>query len=45
MLAMIPNDDGLVNSNFLITLKPLRILHGKRVVNIYFKIIIINLKN
>lgn len=34
MLAMVPNGMGLVNSNFLITLKPLRILQGKRVVRI-----------
>lgn len=32
MMAMVPNDKRLVNSNFLITLKPLRILQGKRVV-------------
>lgn len=36
MMAMLPNDTGLVNSNFLITLKPLRILQGKRVVRIHF---------
>lgn len=35
MIAMVPNDTGLVNSNFLITLKPLRILQGKRVVKDY----------
>lgn len=33
MLAMIPDDEGMVNSKFLITVnKPLNVINGKRVV-------------
>lgn len=31
MLAMVPDADGRVNSKFLLTLKPLKVLNGKRV--------------
>lgn len=34
MLAMIPDAEGNVNSKFLITVKPLKVLNGKRTVNI-----------
>lgn len=36
MLAMIPDAEGNVNSKFLITVKPLKVLNGKRTVCIYF---------
>lgn len=42
MMAMVPNVTGLVNSNFLITLKPLRILQGKRVVRIHRYLSVLN---